>query len=133
MTRGELAKRTGCNIETVRYYEKIFLMPDPPRTSGGYRVYDEQHRRRLGFILRGRELGFRIEELRGLLSLVDCGDYTCAEVHDLTSEHLETVRSKIVDLRRLESTLATIVAGCDSRNVPDCPVIDALFQQEDDI
>lgn len=132
MTRGELARQSGCNIETLRYYEKIHLMADPPRTAAGYRIYDEHHRRRLGFILRGRQLGFSIEELRGLLSLVDRGDYTCADVLDLTTGHLGKVQAKIADLRRLEDTLATIVAGCDGRDVPDCPVIDALFQDEDD-
>lgn len=133
MTRGELARRAACNIETIRYYEKIRLLPDPPRTAAGYRNYDEPHMRRLGFILRGRELGFSIEELRGLLSLVDRGDYSCADVRDLTTEHLGTVRAKIADLQRLEDTLATIVVNCDGRDVPDCPVIDALFRQRDDI
>lgn len=127
VTRGRLAKETGSNIETIRYYEKIGLMPAPRRSESGYRLYGEAARRRLRFILRGRELGFSIEELRSLLSLVDGGDYTCGEVHELTVEHLESVRTKISDLQRLERTLADMSAQCEGGEVPECPVIDALF------
>ena len=126
LQRGELAKRTGCNLETVRYYEQIGLMPEPPRTEGGHRIYDAIHERRLRFILRARELGFAIEEIRGLLSLVDGGAYTCAEVRELTVHHLREVRAKVADLRRLERTLARTVAACAGSDIPDCPVIDAL-------
>ena len=126
MQRGELAKKAGCNIETVRYYEKIGLMPEPPRTAGGYRDYDSEHERRLRFILRARDLGFGIEDIRGLLKLVDRHTYTCAEVREMTLEHLGAVRLKIVDLKRLERTLAKTVAACNGRDVPDCPMIDAL-------
>jgi len=126
MQRGELAKKTGCNIETVRYYEKIDLMPEPPRTTGGYRDYDREHERRLRFILRARDLGFGIEDIRGLLKLVDRHTYTCAEVREMTLEHLDAVRQKLADLKRLERTLAKTVAACNGRDVPDCPVIDAL-------
>lgn len=126
MRRGELAKRAGCNLETVRYYEKIGLMPAPPRTSGGYRDYDREHARRLRFILRARDLGFGIENIRGLLKLVERHTYTCAEVRGMTLGHLNAVRLKIADLKRLERTLATTVAACNGRNVPDCSVIEAL-------
>ncbi len=127
MKRGELAKQTGCNIETIRYYEKIGLLGEPPRNESGYRIYGEAHRQRLRFILRGRELGFSIEQLRELLTLVDGGAYTCAEVRELTGEHLDAVREKIADLQRLERTLAETFAACDSRQVPECPVIDSLL------
>ncbi|MFN3615358.1 MAG: MerR family transcriptional regulator, partial [Rubrimonas sp.] len=80
LQRAALARRTGCNLETIRYYEKIGMMPEPPRTEAGYRIYDERHVSRLRFILRGRELGFTIEEIRGLLGLVDGGTQTCTEV-----------------------------------------------------
>lgn len=126
MQRGELAKRAGCNLETVRYYEKIGLIPAPPRTAGGYRDYDREHERRLRFILRARDLGFGIEDIRSLLKLVERHTYTCAEVREMTLEHLDAVRLKIADLKRLERTLATTVAACKGQNVPDCPVIDAL-------
>lgn len=126
LQRAELAKRTGCNLETVRYYEKIGLMPDPPRTAAGYRTYDAAHEHRLRFILRARELGFGIQQIRGLLTLVDSSAFTCAEVRDMTLHHLADVRAKIADLRRLERILADTVAACSGDLVPDCPVIDAL-------
>ncbi|AMU90078.1 MerR family transcriptional regulator [Sphingobium sp. 22B] len=124
--RAKLAKHTGCNLETVRYYEKIGMMPDPPRTAAGYRVYNEGHVSRLRFILRARELGFSIEDIRGLLRLVDRGTQTCAEVQQLTEAHLADVRNKIRDLKRIEAVLAATAAQCSGEVVPDCPVLDAL-------
>lgn len=124
--RGELSQRTGCNLETIRYYDKIGLMPDPPRSASGYRVYDETHVARLRFILRGRELGFSIKEIRGLLSLVDRGTQTCAEVQALTEQHLSEVRAKIRDLKRIEKVLAETAAQCSGEEVPECPVLEAL-------
>ena len=126
LKRSELARRTGCNLETIRYYEKIGMMPEPPRTASGYRIYDDTHVARLRFILRGRELGFSIEELRGLLSLVDRGTQTCAEVKALTERHLANVRTKIADLRRIEKVLADTAARCSGEEVPECPVLETL-------
>ncbi len=127
ITRGALAKRFGCHLETVRYYEKIGLLRPPARSEGGYRLYQIDDQRRLRFILRGRELGFSIDELRSLLSLVDSSSYTCGEIHDLTIDHLGSVRRKIADLKRLERTLARIANECSGGAVPECPVIDALW------
>ncbi len=127
VTRGTLAKRFGCHLETLRYYEKIGLIPPPSRTAGGHRLYKIDDQRRLRFILRGRELGFSIEELRGLLSLVDSHDYTCGDIFDLTIDHLASIRRKISDLKRLERTLARISNQCSGGAVPECPVIDALW------
>ena len=126
LQRAELARRTGCNLETIRYYEKIGMMPEPPRTASGYRVYDETHVARLRFIMRGRELGFSIEELRELLRLVDHGTQTCAEVKALTEHHLADVRAKIADLKRIERVLAATAAQCSGKQVPECPVLHAL-------
>lgn len=130
ITRGELARRSGCHLETVRYYEKIGLLPPPMRSQGGHRLYGIGDQRRLRFILRGRELGFSIEELRSLLSLVDSRSYTCGEISELTAEHLQSVRRKIADLKRLERTLTTISKECKGGAVPDCPVIDALWADD---
>lgn len=126
LKRGELAKRSGCNLETIRYYEKIGLLPEPPRTPSGHRTYEAAHEHRLRFILRARQLGFGIEEVRGLLALVDGGAYTCADVREMTRRHLADVRTRISDLRRLERTLAETMAACSGDQIPDCPVIDAL-------
>lgn len=123
---GVLSKRTGCNIETIRYYEKSGLTSAPPRTEGGHRLYGEDHLKRLIFIRRSRELGFSLGDIRALLDLVDVGNYTCGEVKALTDQHLQSVRDKIKDLRRLEKTLAGISSQCEGGRVPKCPVIEAL-------
>lgn len=126
LQRAGLARLTGCNLETIRYYESIGLMPDPPRTAAGYRIYDESHVSRLRFILRARELGFAIEDIRDLLGLVDDGNQTCAEVKEWTERHLADVRAKIADLRRIENVLASTAAKCTGDQVPACPVLDVL-------
>jgi DNA-binding transcriptional MerR regulator len=77
---GALSARTGVHVETVRYYERIGIMPTSPRTEGGHRIYDSDHLERLAFIRRARELGFSLDEVRGLLELVDGGGLTCGEV-----------------------------------------------------
>lgn len=126
LQRGQLASRTGCHPETIRFYEKIGLLSDPPRSASGYRIYDENDVRRLCFILRARELGFGIEEIRDLLHLVDCKSQTCAEVQRRTEPHLADVRSKIVDLQRIEAILGTMISQCSGDDVPECPILDAL-------
>jgi MerR family mercuric resistance operon transcriptional regulator len=124
---GELARESGVGIETVRYYERSELMPNPPRTEGGRRIYTQDHLKRLVFIRRCRELGFSLEEIRGLLDLVDGKQYTCGEVQAMTLGHAETVRRRIASLRRLEKTLSRVAAKCSGGTVPDCPIIDALL------
>ncbi|MBI1330942.1 MAG: MerR family DNA-binding protein [Alphaproteobacteria bacterium] len=124
--RAELAKRTGSNLETVRYYEKAGLMPEPQRNRSGYRIYGDYHIRRLRFILRARELGFTLEEVRGLLALVDGGHQTCAEVQARTERHLADVRAKIADLKRIERVLAKTTSACSGLDVPDCPILETL-------
>lgn len=124
---GALSKQSGVNIETIRYYEKIGVMPVSPRSASGYRIYGPDHLKRLSFVRRGRELGFSLDELRGLLRLVDGHAYSCAEVHDLTLEHLSEIRRKIADLRRLQRVMADMAAQCTRNRIPDCPIIDALF------
>ena len=130
LTRGIVSKLTGCNIETVRFYEKIGLMPDPKRSEGGHRLYSDDQVGRLHFICRCRELGFTLKEIRVLLELVDRRDYTCAEVRDISLAHVEEIGRKIKDLRRLEKTMHRMIQECDGGAVPDCPVIDALFDAD---
>ncbi|MGH6931153.1 MAG: MerR family transcriptional regulator [Dongiaceae bacterium] len=123
---GAVAQRTGCGIETIRYYERIGLLPRPARSAGGHRIYGREQEQRLMFVRRCRELGFTLEEVRNLLRLVDRKSYSCAEVRRMTSAHLEEVRGKLEDLRRLERTLSRIIAKCAGRVAPDCPIIEAL-------
>lgn len=130
-TIGTLSKRTGVNIETIRYYEKCGIMPDPPRTSGGFRVYKEAHLKRLRFIRRCRQLGFTMADIEGLLGLVDENGYTCGEVCTFTLNQAEMVKHKINDLKRLEKALRSIASQCTGDDVPDCPIIDALLASGD--
>lgn len=125
MQIGALSQATGVHIETIRYYEKIGLAPTPPRSPGGRRIYDERHRRRLVFIRRARELGFGLDDIRSLLGAADDAP-TCADVYALTERHLDAIRAKIADLKRLERTLARMAQDCDRKRSPDCPIIDAL-------
>lgn len=124
---GELSRRTGCNIETIRYYERIALLPIPARSAGRYRVYDTADVRRLAFIRRARELGFTLDKIRALLRLAaDDGQGACADVRELAANHLAEVRAKIADLRAMERVLADAVQRCAAGEAPGCPIIDAL-------
>jgi len=129
LQRAELARRTGCNLETVRYYEKVRLLPEPPRTAGGYRSYNAAHERRLRFVLRARELGFSLDEIRELLRLVDERDQPCAEARAVAAAHLHDVRAKIADLKRMERVLKEMVAKCADGSLPECPLIETLFRE----
>ena len=124
--RAQLARRTGCNLDTVRYYEKVGLLPAPARNANGYRVYSPELVQRLQFILRARDLSFAMDEIRSLLSLTDVGAQTCAEVMGRTQAHLDDVRRRIADLQKIEAALATTLDKCTGDDVAECPILDAL-------
>ena len=128
---GMLSERTGCKVETIRYYERIGLLSDPPRTAGGHRSYGEEHARRLFFIRRSRELGFSLDAIRDLLAMVDGGTLSCAQVADMADARLADVRAKIRDLHKLEKSLSETVSRCHLGADPACPVIDALYDGAD--
>lgn len=132
MQIGELSQRTGVKVDTIRYYEKSGILPKPPRTAGGYRVYREDDLNRLNFIVRCRQLGFSMRDIANLLELVDEHDYTCADVRDMTLGHATVVRAKIADLQRLEAALRSIASKCTGNKVPECPIIDALLDPKND-
>jgi len=129
---GQLAKESGCKVETVHYYEKIGLMPEPPRTEGGHRVYTLPHVKRLNFIRRSRELGFRIEQIKDLLKFIDEPNHYCGEVRAMAMQQSRVVQEKINDLQRLQSALNGMVTQCKGSNNPidDCPIVDALFTKK---
>ncbi len=126
MPIGELSRRTGCNIETIRYYERIGLMPVPPRR-GRYRSYGADDVGRLSFVRRARELGFTLDEVRTLLGLAASEQASCAEVRMLAASHLADVRARIADLKRMERVLADSVRACDAGQDAGCPLIQALY------
>ncbi len=123
---GELSRITGVNIETIRYYERIKMLPAPRRTQGGHRVYGLTETRTLTFIRRARDLGFTLEEIRALLDLGGPGKASCKEVREIAAHHLEHIRSKLADLIKLENLLANTIAKCSGNIAPECPVIDIL-------
>jgi MerR family mercuric resistance operon transcriptional regulator len=127
LTRGALAALSGCNVETIRYYEQIGLLPAPPRSHGGHRLYGHDLVKRLNFVRRARELGFTLEEIRRLLRLVDGGNYTCAQIETMALEHARDIRQKIAHLNKLKSALETMASQCTGGEVPGCPIIDELF------
>ncbi|KAB2856329.1 MerR family transcriptional regulator [Sphingopyxis terrae subsp. ummariensis] len=126
MKIGELSRATGTNIETIRYYERIGLLPAPARTDANYRSYGDAHRARLRFVRHSRELGFTIDEIRSLLDLSDHPERDCADADRIASAHLEQVEAKIAQLSALRDELTRIVGRCRGGLAGDCRVIEAL-------
>lgn len=123
---GELSRLSGVKTETIRYYEQIRMLAPPPRTAGGRRVYGSTDLRILVFIRRARELGFSLDEIRALLRLGGPDKASCREVRQIATHHLEDIRTKLADLKKLERLLATTVAKCSGSTAPDCPVLHIL-------
>jgi DNA-binding transcriptional MerR regulator len=127
LTIGKLARETGVKIVTIRYYEQIGLMPVPSRTDGNYRTYSVDHRQRLRFIRRCRDLGFTLDQVRDLLRLSSEKTKACAEVDRIAEQHRRTVEEKLADLTRLASELRRLSAGCRGKGlIADCRIIEAL-------
>lgn len=126
LKRTGLARRLGCNIETVRYYETIGIIGPADRTASGHRLYSQADIDRLRFALRLRDLGFSLEEVRGLLALVDGGSHTCGQVAEMAETHRRNIRRKLDDLQRLEASLAGLIARCHRGDTPDCAILEAL-------
>jgi len=126
MMIGKVAEQTGCKVETIRFYEKERLLPEPDRSEGGNRLYSTDMVDRLFFIRRCRELGFTMDEIRQLLSLVDREQVSCDRVKDIADTHLADVRAKISDLRRMERTLQRLSDECPGGPMPACPIIRSL-------
>jgi MerR family transcriptional regulator, mercuric resistance operon regulatory protein len=125
---GSLARQTSTNIETIRYYERIGLLPTPARSPGGYRLYGVEHLKRLTFVRHARALGFSLEEVRTLLRLADERKRPCAEVRVVAEAHLGGVRAKIADLKAMERVLKETVARCANGSGSHCPLIEALYR-----
>lgn len=123
---GNLARQAGTKVETIRYYEKVGLMPATARTSGNQRAYTRAHADRLAFIRHSRELGFPLESVRTLLVVADDPGQSCARVDAIAREHLAAVRSRISRLQALEIELSRMVQECGCGRVADCHVIEVL-------
>lgn len=126
LTIGQLAKATGTKVETIRFYEKVGLLPEPERTSANYRAYTRQHLERLSFIRKARDLGFSLDQVRALMALSDDKDRSCVAVDDIARDHLQEVERKIADLESLRVELKNIIQQCDCGTVADCRIIESL-------
>lgn len=130
ITRGDLARRTGVNAETIRYFERIGVLATPLRTKAGHRVYDRDHVRALSFIRKAKGLGFSSAEVRTLVELGGPGKANCGDVREIAAHHLEHVRTKIADLVEIERLLAMTIERCSGRPDAECAVIDMIEQPE---
>lgn len=129
MRIGELAAQAGSNPETVRYYERIGILPAPVRTGSNYRSYGPEHVARLSFIRQARALGFDLPDIRALLDLADQPNGDCAAVDRIAGEHLQAVRTKIAQLEALKDELQRMLSQCRGGQVADCRIIDSLSGQ----
>ena len=124
---GDLARATGTKVVTIRYYEKIGLLPAPDRSAGNYRTYDAVALERLRFIRRCRDLGFSLDQIRELLELSSDVARPCAEVDEITAVHLKEVERKITDLRVLAQELQRISATCNGGGtISNCRILEAI-------
>jgi DNA-binding transcriptional MerR regulator len=123
---GDLAKRTGTKVNTIRFYEGIGLMPEAVRTSGGRRTYGEAEARQLGFIRHARELGFSVEEIRSLITLSAKPDQDCHEAGAIARRHLASVEDRITRLIAMRDALSDATRACDGGKMADCRVMEAI-------
>lgn len=128
MKIGEVAAASGCHLETVRYYERIGLLPRPVRTASGYRAYDTGDAERLRFITRGRDLGFSLDEIRSLMRLADDPALSCEQVDQLARHHLAEIKARQAELRRMARELEQTIAGCGGGHRASCAILGALQQ-----
>ena len=126
MQIGELARTTSTKVETIRFYEKIGLLPEPARTSGNYRDYGPDHLARLSFVRRARDLGFTLDQVRELLTLSDDKSRPCGAVDSVARAHLAQIDQKIADLRALRRELDELISQCSQGAISDCRIIEAL-------
>lgn len=128
MKIGELSQETGCNIETIRYYEKIGLLQKPSRSEGNYRLYTDNQVKELKFLLKARFLGFSLDQIRELKKLSEAKTLSsCDKVSDIANTNLQVINEKIHDLEKLKSEIELLLDCCRNNLDPRCPLIDSLF------
>jgi MerR family mercuric resistance operon transcriptional regulator len=125
ITIGILSERSGVKVETVRYYERIGLIPVPMRTEGRHRLYGGDDVKRLVLIRRCRELGFSLDDICHLLQLAERGR-SCGDVRQMALTHAARVRAKLEHLERMERLLLDTASRCEGGEAPECPILDAL-------
>jgi MerR family mercuric resistance operon transcriptional regulator len=128
MKISEAAAASGCHLETIRYYERLGLLPQTNRLTNGYRDYGNDHVNRLRFIVRGRDLGFSLEEIRRLVALSASSELSCTEVDRLARQQLEAVNKRISELRRMARQLKHTIDSCMRQSCGECSILGALQQ-----
>ena len=128
---GELARQADVNVETLRFYERKGLLPEPPRRTSGYREYPPDTVQRIRFIQRAKELGFTLREVKGLLELRVDPETTCAQVRRQAAEKIADVHQKIADLKTIEQALSKLMKSCSGHGpASDCPILEHLDKKE---
>ena len=130
MAIGDLSRKTGVKVPTIRYYEGMGLLPAPPRSEGNRRLYGAKAVDRLRFIRHARELGFKVEAIRELLNLAEQPQRSCAKVDALAREHLRTITSRIERLTALKAEVEHMIKACAKGRVAKCRIIDTLSHHE---
>lgn len=130
MRISEAAQVSGCNLETIRYYERIGLLPGARRSGNGYRVFSGHDIDRLRFITRGRELGFSLDEIRSLLSLAEDQDLSCSEVDELARRHLADINARRRELAAMARELERTIKGCAGGRRGNCVILGALRRSD---
>lgn len=130
LTIGDLSRRTGVKVPTIRYYEQMGLLPPAERSEGNQRRYGREERDRLSFIKHARDLGLTIESIRELLDLNAHPEKPCEQADRIAAEQLKSVREKIEKLKRLEHELERISTSCKGDHVRDCYVIRSLANHD---
>ena len=130
MKIGEAAREAGVNLDTLRYYERRGLLPEPPRRPSGYRVFDDGTVRRVRFIKRAQELGFTLNEIRDLMELRLAPEASCRDVRDKAAGKIESIDAKIQQLRSMREALEGLTAACSGRGpVEECPILASLADE----
>lgn len=126
-TIGRLAREAGVNVETIRYYEKRRLIPEPPRRESGYRQYSPDYVRRIRFIKRAQELGFSLKEIGELLTLRVESTSVCSDIRKQAEAKINDIDLKMKMLARIKQTLQELVEACEENEVTEeCPILAVL-------
>ena len=127
---GEIAEKCNVNKETIRYYERLGLIPEPNRTEKGYRMYSQQTVDRLNFIKKMQELGFSLNEIDKLLGVVDRDEAKCRDIYEFTVLKIEDIQRKIEDLKKIEQMLTDLKERCpENKDIYECPIIETLMKE----
>jgi MerR family mercuric resistance operon transcriptional regulator len=130
LTTGQLAKETRVNIETIRYYERLGLIPEPPRRISGYREFTPTYIERLLFIKRAQALGFTLKEISELLAVAD-GKPACKDIRKFAEDKVEDIETRIHDLQKMKTVLKDLIKKClGKRKISECPIIESLSQKK---